>query len=97
MKILHDGTEVSNETLTKMVNGQRHLLTQSEIDTRSAEEQVTLEQKPMQDWLDKMWESDQEMTRVEEDIIEQIGIENFPQAVQDKYNEKITLRGQKPS
>lgn len=32
VKILYDGTEVSDQTLTKMVGGERHLLTEKEIE-----------------------------------------------------------------
>lgn len=40
MKTLHDGTEVSDETPTKLVNGKRYLLMQEEIAAREAEAQA---------------------------------------------------------
>lgn len=41
MKTLHDGTEVSLDTPTKLVGGLRYLLTQEEIDARNAETAAT--------------------------------------------------------
>lgn len=38
MKELHDGTTVSLDTPTKMVDGKRYLLSQEEIDAKAAEE-----------------------------------------------------------
>ncbi len=37
MKTLHDGTEVSDDTPTRLVNGKRYLLTKEEIAAREAE------------------------------------------------------------
>lgn len=42
MKTLHDGTKVSDETPTRLVNGKRYLLTQEEIDQREAEAAANL-------------------------------------------------------
>lgn len=41
MKTLHDGTKVSDETPTRLVNGKRYLLTQEEIDQREAEAEAS--------------------------------------------------------
>ncbi len=51
----------------------------------------------LSEWLRQMELSDQIMTRVEEDIITVIGVENLPMSVQEKYNSKLMLRANKPA
>ena len=51
----------------------------------------------LSEWLRQMELSDQIMTRVEEDIITVIGVENLPTPVQEKYNSKLILRANKPA
>ena len=45
MKDLHDGTSVSLDTPTKMVDGKRYLLSQEEIDAKTAEEAADVANK----------------------------------------------------
>lgn len=53
MKTLHDGTEVSLNTPTKLVNGKRYLLTQEEIDARKAETAAS-ELASLPDYISKL-------------------------------------------
>jgi len=97
MKHLHDKTTVENDTLTKLINGKRYPLTIEEIENQKT---LTLEiekQYLMDDWHVKMQESDQKLRRVEEDIITQMGLENFSEHIQKTYNEKLSLRQKRPN
>ena len=71
-------------------------LTQAEIDVIENQKEENLAQEKYQNWIDKMNSADAHMPRYLEDIISVIGLDKFPQIVQDRYAEKQTLRQQRP-
>lgn len=99
MKELYNGNLVPDDTPTKLVNGQRHLLTQVEIDARTAEEEAYLAAKPMKEWEAKIKATDSQLPRALEDIIDALDEttkDKLAKETLDKYNEKKELRNQKP-
>jgi len=81
----------------KNVNGVDIPFTQEEEDARDVEEAKWKAEKPMNDWLNSMNESDNSLIpRWGEDMIDRDGIEDLPQALIDKYNSKKSLRSTNP-
>lgn len=100
MKTLHDGTEVSLDTPTKLVNGKRYLLTQDEIDAREAEAAAVLKERPLHEWKQQMAKTDEKMPRYLEDVIDVLTSEQKQALVQEtltRYTEKKQLRSKKPT
>ena len=97
MKTLHDKTTVPDDTPTQLINGKRYLMTADQISDQQALDLQIQSSMPMENWRQQMVQSDAVMTRVEEDIITQIGVTHFSTHVQQKYNDKAAIRAQKPS
>jgi len=72
-------------------------LTADNVIMRNREEQQVDEEKPFNDWLYQMAQSDQKMPRILEDVIDAVGEINFDAFLIAKYNEKKTLRALKPT
>ena len=99
MKKLFDGTEVSLDTPTKNVGGLRYLLTPEEIAEREAEELANAAKKPLKNWQKQIEQTDRDMPRALEDIIDVLTEEQKSKLAAQtlaKYNQKKTLRSQKP-
>jgi hypothetical protein len=80
-------------------NGQPYVLSDEEYAQRQVDIGVDAAQRPMQDWLAQMQQSDNLMTRIEEDIIDALDDatkQRLNQEVMGKYNAKKALRGSKP-
>lgn len=96
MKTLYDGTEVSLDTPTKMKNGKRYLLSESEIKEKEEREIEAKKEKPLNDWIQSISEYDQWIPRSLEETIDARGTIGYSQFIIDKYNEKKELRSKKP-
>ncbi len=99
MKKLHDGTEVSVDTPTKLIDGKRYLLSPQELVEREAEETAHAAEKPVRDWRDSV-----DAIRFNSDDVENIIDAMNPsdrarldKVTKDKYNDKKALRTQKPA
>jgi len=82
--------------LTKLVNGVRQNLTTLEISTRSAEEIDTLAGLVYSDWMNEIRALDVDMPRYIEDMMNAMGVNNFPEIMQERYNAKQDMRAEKP-
>lgn len=82
---------------TYKIDGVEYTMTAEEETARDAEEAQWLANKPMNDWLYSIRQADSTMMpRWAEDIITLIGTTGLAPETVQKYNDKQTLRGQKP-
>ena len=98
-KILHDGTEVSDETPTKVVGSNRHLLTEEEIILRETEVAEYEKNKPYIEWEKEIKETDNYLPRYVEDIIDALDTPikmRISNITMEKYNIKKQIRARKP-
>lgn len=66
---------------------------------RDIEEELANSEKPMRDWLQKMNQSDSEMTRTQEDLIDHLENyhgEKINHELKAKRNKKKEIRSRKP-
>lgn len=71
--------------------------TAAEEAERDAEELAEINAKPMGDWQASMSETDADMPRYIEDILDMIGTTGLNPIMANRYNAKKTLRGNKPT
>ncbi len=96
MKRLHDGTEVTDSTPTKLVDGKRYALGENEIAQREAEVEDWHNSPALQKWEEDIAAFDQWMPRPLEDLIDSnpgLVLTGFQKG---KYNEKKALRAERP-
>jgi len=106
MKILHDGTEVADDVLTKNTSTGRYLLVSDEItefeDRQTAfniMREAEIARQPLTDWEFDLVAADKIVSRIEEDLFDSMTDTqrgNVNQYTKDKIASKKTLRGQKP-
>lgn len=63
MKKLHDGTEVSDDTPTRLKNKKRYLLNEDQIAERQANKANLITSKPLRDWKIQMATTDKDMSQ----------------------------------
>ena len=87
----------------EIIDGKKVFLSQAESDALDSEDaQFRADYKatlPMNNWKRQMRDSDNYMTRIDEDIIEALDAatkQRLNQEAIDKYNAKKALRAQKP-
>lgn len=96
MKVLHDNTEVSDDTPTKLVNGKRYLLTDDERAERETFAVGIAADAPFKAWKAEIAAYDQWVDRQLEETVDAIGKENFSEFIQEKYDEKKAVRLAQP-
>jgi len=79
-----------------MVDGIKVDFTPEEETARDAEELAWANAKPMEDWKQKMVGTDNGMPRYLEDLITDKFAGDAGTALQERYDEKIKIRGDRP-
>ena len=88
-------------TYNKLVNGEVIAMTEQEIAERQAEEAAYLKARPLQEWQSKIAATDAKLPRYVEDLIDMIDSKipiksDLPVELMSAYNDKKTIRSQKP-
>lgn len=102
MKKLHDGTEVSDTTATKLVDGKRYLLTDTEKSEKATQDSAYEAKRAMLTWQKEIASTDKLVPRYVEDLIDALVSKNaiaktdLPAVLKKNYEDKKALRTKKP-
>jgi hypothetical protein len=81
----------------KRVNGNRVEMTPDEIAKRQSEEAAYQSEQEYKEWVRQISQYDQWVDRKLEETIDAVGKESFSAFIQQKYDEKKSLRSTQPS
>ena len=79
-----------------MINNIKVPFTAEEETATDVEEAQWLSEKPMNDWMESMQETDNGMPRYMEDLITANSDFTIPEKMKTRYDEKVALRATKP-